>query len=205
MLLVAGSRGKTGAAHLGAVAALRSGAGLVTVATPASCLPIVASMGAEYMTVALDELRRRHASRARARDAVIGGAHDVLATGPGPRHGPGPAGASSWPLLERSAMPLVLDADALTVAASSPAALHGSPERPVVITPHPGEMARLIGAAAADVQRHRLEVARDFATAHHVYVILKGYRTLVATPEGIVYINPTGQSRAWPPAARETC
>jgi len=190
VLLAAGSRGKTGAAHLGGVAALRSGAGLVTVATPASCLPIVASMGAEYMTVALDELADGTLSRSGA-DAVIGGGHDVLATGPGIGTGPDQQ-AFVLAVLERSTMPLVLDADALTVAATSLGALRGTPERPVVITPHPGEMARLIGAAAADVQRHRLEVARDFATAHHVYVILKGHRTLIATPEGTVYINPTG-------------
>jgi NAD(P)H-hydrate epimerase len=189
-LVAAGSRGKTGAAHLGAVAALRSGAGLVTVATPSSCLPIVASMGAEYMTVALDELADGTVSRSGV-DAVLGAPHDVIATGPGIGTGPDQQ-AFVLALLERSARPLILDADALTVAAAGLAALRGTPERPVVITPHPGEMARLTGAAAADVQRRRLDVARDFATGHHVYVILKGYRTLVATPEGAVYVNPTG-------------
>jgi NAD(P)H-hydrate epimerase len=189
-LILAGSRGKTGAAHLGAVAALRSGAGLVTVAVPASCLPIVASMGAEYMTTALEERPDGTVSRAAA-DALVGGGHDVIAAGPGL----GTAAdqeALVLALLERSLAPLVLDADALTVLAASPAALRGTPDRPVVITPHPGEMARLTGMPTADVQRHRVAVARDFATGHHVYVILKGYRTLVATPEGVVYINPTG-------------
>jgi NAD(P)H-hydrate epimerase len=189
-LIAAGSRGKTGAAHLGAMAALRSGAGLVTVATPSSCLPIVASMGAEYMTIALEERPDGTASRAAA-DAVIGRGHDVIAAGPGIGTGLDQQ-AFVLALLERSTQPLVLDADALTVASANAAALRGTPERPVVLTPHPGEMARLAGLSAADVQRQRINVARDFATGHHVYVILKGYRTLVATPEGAVYINPTG-------------
>jgi len=190
VLIAAGSRGRTGAAHLGAAAALRSGAGLVTVATPSSCLPIVASLGAEYMTIALDELADGTIARSAA-DVVLGGSYDVVATGPGLGTGQDQR-AFVLALLERAAQPLVLDADALTVAASDLSSLRGTPDRPVVITPHPGEMARLTGLPAADVQRRRLAIARDFATAHHVYVILKGYRTLVATPEGVVYINPTG-------------
>jgi NAD(P)H-hydrate epimerase len=189
-LVLAGSRGKTGAAHLGAMAALRSGAGLVTVGTPASCLPVVASMGAEYMTVALDELPDGTVSRSAA-SAVMGGGYDVIAAGPGLGTGVDQE-VLVLGILERSTKPLVLDADALTVASASPGALRGTPERPVVLTPHPGEMARLAGLSVPDVQRQRLEVAREFATGHHVYVILKGYRTLIATPEGVVYINPTG-------------
>ena len=68
----------------------------------------------------------------------------------------------------------------------------GREERDVIITPHPGEMARLVGATVEDVQANRIEVATDFATTHHVYVVLKGHRTLIATPEGHVFINPTG-------------
>jgi len=190
VLAVAGSRGKTGAAHLGAEAALRSGAGLVTVATPAPCLPIVAALGAEYMTMALDECPDGTAART-AIDAILGGAHDVIAAGPGLGIGPDQQ-SLVFALLERASTPLVLDADALTVLAANAAALRGTPDRPIVITPHPGEMARLAGISVADVQRHRLGVAHDFATGHHVYVVLKGHRTLVATPEGVVYINPTG-------------
>ena len=70
--------------------------------------------------------------------------------------------------------------------------LTGREERDLIITPHPGEMARLIGASIADVQANRIEVAADFATTHRVYVVLKGHRTVIATPEGRVYINPTG-------------
>lgn len=190
VLIAAGSRGKTGAAHLGAAAALRAGAGLVTVATPASCLPIVAGLGAEYMTLALEELPDGTLARASA-DVVLAATCDVVATGPGIGTGPDQR-AFVLALLERSVKPLVLDADALTLVASDLAALRGTPDRPVIITPHPGEMARLTGLSAADVQRRRLGVARDLATAHHVYVILKGHRTLIATPEGVIYINATG-------------
>jgi NAD(P)H-hydrate epimerase len=190
VLIVAGSRGKTGAAHLAAEAALRSGAGLVTVATPATCLPIVAALGSEYMSVALDETPEGAAS-ASAVEQIMETPHDVMAVGPGLGTGPEQA-ALVRALLGRATAPLVLDADALTVLADDPSALTGSPERPVVITPHPGEMARLIGTSPADVQRRRLGVARDFATTHHVYVVLKGHRTLVATPDGTVFINPTG-------------
>ena len=95
-------------------------------------------------------------------------------------------------LLERATVPLVLDADALTVLADDPSALVGSEERDVIITPHPGEMARLIGASVEEVQANRIEVAPNFAATHHLYVVLKGHRTMVATPEGHVFINPTG-------------
>jgi NAD(P)H-hydrate epimerase len=153
-------------------------------------LPIVASLGAEYMTVALAERPDGTVAR-EAVSTVLAGEHDVIAAGPGLGTGTDQE-AFVLALLEHAAMPLVLDADALTVLAARPAALRGTPDRPVIITPHPGEMARLVGRSVPDVQRHRLATARDFATGHHVYLILKGYRTLVATPEGVVYINPTG-------------
>ncbi len=98
-------------------------------------------------------------------------------------------------LLERATVPLVLDADALTVLADDPGRLVGREERDVIITPHPGEMARLIGSSIEEVQANRIEVATDFATTHRVYVVLKGHRTIIATPEGHVFINPDRQSR----------
>lgn len=189
-LIAAGSRGKTGAAHLAAEAALRSGAGLVTVATPASCLPVLAGLGAEYMTIAVDE-SPDGAVLGSAVDSLLAAAHDVIAAGPGLGTGREQM-AFVRALIERAVAPLVLDADALTLLAAEPSLLRGTPERPIVITPHPGEMARLIGVSVQDVQRQRLGVARDFATDHHVYVVLKGHRTLVASPDGTVFINPTG-------------
>jgi NAD(P)H-hydrate epimerase len=97
-------------------------------------------------------------------------------------------------LIDRATVPLVLDADALTVLADDPGRLVGRDDREVIITPHPGEMARLIGSSIEEVQANRIEVATDFATTHGVYVVLKGHRTVIATPQGRVAINPTGNA-----------
>ncbi|MBM3777234.1 MAG: NAD(P)H-hydrate dehydratase [Acidimicrobiia bacterium] len=191
VLVVGGSRGRTGAAYLAAMGALRSGAGLVTVSTPASCLPTVAALGAEYMTEALAD--RDGEVDGRALEAVLQNRVDVVACGPGLGRGPGPA-AFVRGLLDRAESPLVLDADALSVMADDPGRLTGRDERPVILTPHPGEMARLIGCGVDEVQANRVQIALDFATTHAVYVVLKGYRTLVATPEGHVFVNPTGNA-----------
>jgi ADP-dependent NAD(P)H-hydrate dehydratase / NAD(P)H-hydrate epimerase len=187
--IVAGSIGKTGAAFLSAMGALKSGAGLVTVATPASCLPIVASMAPEYMTLPLAEADGT--VNADAIDHVLESRQDVIACGPGLGRSRG-VEQFVHGLLERSTVPLVLDADALTTLAADPGRLMGRDDRDVIITPHPGEMARLVGSTIEDVQANRLSVATEFATTHHVYVVLKGHRTLIATPEGHVFINPTG-------------
>jgi ADP-dependent NAD(P)H-hydrate dehydratase / NAD(P)H-hydrate epimerase len=192
VLVVGGSRGKTGAAHLAAMGALRAGAGLVTIATPASCLPVIAALSPEPMTEALDENGQGQVVGA-AVERISGFTYDVIACGPGLGRGDG-VGEFVRGLLERAEAPLVLDADALTVLADDPARLLGRDERDMIITPHPGEMARLIGATADEVQANRIEVACDFATTHHVYVVLKGHRTIVATPEGRVFINPTGNA-----------
>src|SRR6185503_2479647 len=95
-------------------------------------------------------------------------------------------------LLARATVPLVLDADALTVLADQPGLLMGTEERDVIITPHPDEMARLVASSNEDVQGNRIQVATDFATTHHVYVVLKGHRTVIATPQGKAFLNPTG-------------
>jgi NAD(P)H-hydrate epimerase len=188
--LVAGSMGKTGAAHLAAMGTLRSGAGLVTVATPKSCLSIVASMEPAFMTVPLpdDESGRVIADGV---EHVLGIDHDVIACGPGLGRSPNVAEFVRL-LLDRATVPLVLDADAVTMLADDPGRLTGSEERDVIITPHPGEMARLVGSTINDVQANRIEVASTFATTHRVHVVLKGHRTVIATPEGKVFINPTG-------------
>jgi NAD(P)H-hydrate epimerase len=189
VLVVGGSRGKTGAAHLAAMGALRSGAGLVTIATPASCQPVVAAMAPEYMTQALDETDRGLA--AEGVDRVLEMARDVIALGPG--LGQAPATREFITLLvDRATMPLVIDADGLNAFSDDPDRLAGREGRDVIITPHPGEMARLVGMSTAEVQANRLDVARNFASAHHLYVVLKGHRTLVATPDEKVFINPTG-------------
>jgi NAD(P)H-hydrate epimerase len=91
-------------------------------------------------------------------------------------------------------VPLLLDADALTVLEGDPASLTGSDERRLIITPHPGEMARLLGTSVEHVQSHRIETATELAAARQLYVVLKGHRTIVATPEGRAFINPTGNA-----------
>ncbi len=190
VLVVAGSRGKAGAAHLAGLAALRSGAGLVTVATAASAQPIVAAMAPEYMTEPLVETSDGRIN-ASALEQVLALDADVIACGPGLGRGPETT-AFVLGLLDRAEVPLVLDADALNAVTEDPARLTGSPERSVIITPHPGEMARLLGASVDDVQANRVELARELARTQRVFVVLKGFRTLIVTPDGTVYINPTG-------------
>ncbi|HET9372674.1 MAG TPA: NAD(P)H-hydrate dehydratase [Vicinamibacterales bacterium] len=190
LLVVAGSRGRAGAASLTAMAALRSGAGLVTVATPASSLPVVAALGAEYMTSPLDETPEGTVAPDAIESVLLFGA-DVIAVGPGLGRSPG-AAAFVQALVERAGVPLVLDADALYAFGDDPGRLTGRDGVDVIITPHPGEMARLTGLSIEEVQANRLDVARDFATTHRLTVILKGHRTIVATPDGKTFVNRTG-------------
>jgi hydroxyethylthiazole kinase-like uncharacterized protein yjeF len=190
VLIVAGSRGKTGAAVLAAQGALKSGAGLVTIASPRGVIPILASYSPEYMTEGLDETVDGTVDFTAA-EAVLNVTADVIAAGPGLGRGEGVT-TFVRELLESSELPLVLDADALNAFADEPAALVGREGRDVIITPHPGEMARLVGCTVDDVQADRVGIARDFAQSHRVYVILKGYRTIIATPDGKIFVNPTG-------------
>jgi NAD(P)H-hydrate epimerase len=190
--VIAGSRGKTGAAHLAAMGALHSGAGLVTVATPSRCLPIVAAMAPEYMTEGLPEGNGDSLSPG-AVDTALALEHDVIACGPGLGRDAAVA-LFVRALVDRATVPLVLDADALTVLADDPGMLTGREEREIIITPHPGEMARLIGSSVEEVQGNRIEVAGNFAASHRIYVVLKGHRTIIATPEGHIFINPTGNA-----------
>lgn len=190
VVVVAGSLGKTGAASLTGLAALRSGAGLVTVATPASCHGIVASLIPEYLTLALPESPPGHA-QSKALQLIANIPTDVLAIGPGLGLEPDTVRLVRQLVAQRTC-PVVLDADGLTAFADEPGRLQGDGGCDVVITPHPGEMARLVGTTSRDVQANRLEVARSFAVTHQVTVVLKGHRTLVASPDGGVVINPTG-------------
>jgi len=189
VLVVAGSPGKTGAAYLAAVGALRSGAGLVTIATPSRCQAVLAAMAPEYMTEALVETDA--GLDPDGVDRVIDMARDVIALGPGL----GDAGGTREfirRLVDRAGMPMVIDADGLNAFVDDPDRLTGREGRDVIITPHPGEMARLVGMTTDEVQASRIEIARNFAVAHHVFVVLKGHRTLIATPDEKMFINPTG-------------
>ena len=116
---------------------------------------------------------------------------DVIAAGPGLGTGRGTI-AFVHGLLDRAGVPLVLDADALNAFVREPDQLVGPEGRDVIITPHPGELARLMGVTSADVQANRVELAQNFAESHQLYVVLKGHRSVIATPEGHVFVNPTG-------------
>jgi hydroxyethylthiazole kinase-like uncharacterized protein yjeF len=190
VLVVAGSVGRTGAAHLTAMGALKSGAGLVTIATPSACQPVVAAMAPEYMTLPLQQ-DADGALDVDGLDALLDGPYDVIALGPGLGTAPGTR-AFVHAVLERASVPLVLDADALNAFVDDPERLTATEGRHVIITPHPGEFARLTGVTASEVQANRVELARSFAATHRVFVILKGHRTVIATPEEAVFINPTG-------------
>ena len=187
--IVAGSRGKTGAARLAGLGALRGGAGLVTVAAPASCLDVV-TCEPEYMTLGLPD--RDGVATGNGLAELLAEAWDVVAAGPGLGTGAG-CRAIVHALLDRpNRGPLVLDADALTACAADPDRLRGRPDAPLVITPHPGEMARLLGTTVGDVQRDRVGAAHCFASGHGARVVLKGARTVIAAPDGTVWINTTG-------------
>jgi ADP-dependent NAD(P)H-hydrate dehydratase / NAD(P)H-hydrate epimerase len=191
LLILAGSLGKTGAAVMAAKAGLRMGAGLVTVGTPQSCLPIVARSMMEIMTEALPETPQKTLS-----DAALPRILELLKGKDGLLLGPGisthPATASLvMSLLAKLKVPVVIDADGLNILAGNTSILK-TLSCPVVLTPHPGEFARLIGRSTKDVLDNRLDLAPQFAEKHGIHLILKGYRTLIATPQGRVFINPTG-------------
>ena len=190
VLVVAGSVGKTGAASLAGLAALHSGAGLVTVATPRSCQHTIACLTPDYMTQGLDETPDGCVDFA-ALEQVLELPADVIAAGPGLGGGPS-VSAFVHGLLERSGAPLILDADALNAFTEDADRLHGRDGLDVIVTPHPGEMARLSGTSIEDVQANRVDVARTFATDHRVYVVLKGHRTVIATPDGKAFVNLSG-------------
>jgi ADP-dependent NAD(P)H-hydrate dehydratase / NAD(P)H-hydrate epimerase len=159
------------------------------VATPAQCQGIVATMGPEYMTEGIEETE--HGLDPESVDRILEMARDVVAIGPGLGQQEGTKRFVKA-FVDRATMPLVIDADGLNAFTGDPDRLAGREGRDVIITPHPGEMARLVGMSADEVQASRLEIARNFAVAHHVYVVLKGHRTLIATPDGKVFINTTG-------------
>jgi NAD(P)H-hydrate epimerase len=189
ILVVAGSPGKTGAASLAAMGALRSGAGLVTVATPTPCVEVVASLGREYMTLALPS--EAGLVTAGSLQSVLAFDADVVAAGPGLGRS---AGITTFigGLVGQCRKPLVLDADALHGIARNLDVLERRRGIPTVLTPHPGEMSVLTGRSIADIQTNRIDIAREFALDHGVAVVLKGARTVIAMPNGHVSINTSG-------------
>jgi len=191
LLVVAGSPGKTGAASMTAMSAVRSGAGLVTLAVPESLNPILETQMMEAMTLPLPETSDVTLSK-RSLNILQQQMVDkkCLALGPG-------IGTSDntrelvRALLRKAAVPVVVDADGLSCIAEDTAVLKKR-SVPVVLTPHPGEMARLTGATTKAIQSDRIGSARKFAETFNVHVILKGARTVIADPDGRVSVNPTG-------------
>ena len=188
VLVIGGSKPKPGASMMAGTAALRAGAGLVTVATAASAAPAIVSDRPELMTLPVAELEDGSMGESAFRESWFEG-KTIAAIGPG-------LGTSEenrrlvGRVVREANMPLVVDADGLTALAGIVdwRAASGL----VVLTPHPGEMARLTGLTSAEVQGRRVEVARLLAAQKKVHVVLKGFRTLVASPDGGVLVNPTG-------------
>ena len=197
-LLIGGAWGKAGAPSMAALAALRAGAGLVTAAVPLSIVNTVARVAPELMIHPLDETPRdgaRGGSVSRANlnptnlDAMLKKI-TVLAIGPGLSTEP-EAAEFARGIVQRTKLPIVLDADALNAFEGRAHELNGS-GRTMVLTPHPGEMARLTGLTVKEVEADRVGLARSFATEHHLTLVLKGWRTLVAHPDGTIAVNTTG-------------
>ncbi len=195
VLVVGGSVGKSGAPGMAGLAAIRAGAGLVTAAVPAPVLPMVAAVAPELMT---HSLLATPAGRISAENlapellAELTKGMTVLAIGPGLGQSPETTKFTTG-LLSNTKIPAVIDADALNILAAKPVLLSKLAKgRTLVLTPHPGEMARLAGTTTTEVQANRLEMARGFARRVGVTLVLKGARTIVAHPDGRVAVNTSG-------------
>ncbi|HJU92259.1 MAG TPA: NAD(P)H-hydrate dehydratase [Pyrinomonadaceae bacterium] len=195
VLVAAGSRGYSGAAALTGNAAMRAGAGLVTIATPASAQSSVAASAIpEVMTTALAETDRGAVSDEAVEHFLnLSSRATVIAVGPGLTSDDERTRRFVRAIVEQRTKPCVIDADGLNSLAPWPEELTGSAEHPLVLTPHPGEMLRLIGADKAALAG-RVAAARDFATAHKLILVLKGSRSILAAPDGRVFVNATGNA-----------
>jgi len=191
LLVIAGSLGYTGAALLCSRAALLSGSGLVTLGIPKSLYPIVARKYPELMILPLPETKAKSFSlKSLATILKKCGAVNALAVGPGISQHPETIRLVHR-LIPKLKRPAVIDADGLNAVAKSPIVLKKA-RISLVVTPHPGEMGRLIGKTAFAVQKNRKGVAKRFALHYNVTTVLKGYRTIVVSPTGKLYINRTG-------------
>ena len=191
VLVVSGSVGKTGAAAMTAMSAMRAGAGLVTLAIPESLNPVVETQVLEAMTYPLPETENGiigESSFNKIMDLLSG--KKCLAIGPGL----GEAAETKklvHRIIKESPVTIVLDADGLNNIAGSTEILKKA-KAPLILTPHPGEMARLMDSTAGSIQKDRINCAREFAQEFNVHVVLKGARTIIAHPKGNIFINPTG-------------
>ncbi len=199
VLVIGGSVGKSGAPAMTSMAALRAGAGLVTAAVPSSIVSLVSSFAPELMTCPMEasptgEMASKGVT-AQQFEKLIGG-KTVIAVGPGLGEGPGTE-ILLEAVLSDTKLPLVIDADGLNTLAANPFLMEKMTEvakagRTVVLTPHPGEMARLTGKSVAEIQANRLDAARTFVAETGVTLVLKGSRTLIAHSDGRVAVNTSG-------------
>lgn len=195
VLVVGGARGKSGAAAMAGQAALQSGSGLVTVAGPESVLPIIAGHMVEVMTEPLPETSEGTLSRVGLENGdleTLVKEKSIVAVGPGiSRHLETSEMIRNF--LPRVAVPIILDADGLNAFQGCAHKLMET-EAKVVVTPHHGEMARLNGKDVDYIVKNRLQVANQFAHEYNVYVVLKGFRSIIACPDGTTFVNSTGNA-----------
>jgi len=189
LLLVAGSTGRGGAVAMAARSAVVTGSGLVTMAVPEPVGPVVDAACLEAMTHPMETDADGGVAGPDGLDGLMARMTSV-ATGPGMGTGPGAAATLSW-LLDNWDGPLLLDADAINLLAGTPERLTGR-DIPAVLTPHPGELARLLGSSTEDVVSDRLGAARDAAGKTGAIVVAKGFGTIIAEPDGQAWVNPTG-------------
>ncbi|MCK8601092.1 NAD(P)H-hydrate dehydratase [Desulfoferrobacter suflitae] len=189
--VLSGSRGKTGAATLICEGAAHVGAGLVTLFIPASLNPIVEVKLTEMMTLPIPETEEQSPDQAALPEILtFMQQKQVLAVGPGISLHPGTRTLVAG-LLPQAPCPMVLDADALTILADRLELLRAT-SQPLILTPHPGEMARLIRCSASEVQQNRLAIAAEFSRQWGVTLVLKGHRSIIAAPDGRLAVNGTG-------------
>jgi NAD(P)H-hydrate epimerase len=193
LLVLAGSPGKTGAAAMASQAALRAGAGLITLGIPSSLNAVMEAKLTEVMTEPLPESTAGSMSMEswpKIQGLLEG--KKAVALGPGISTNPETKDLIHRIIISSSA-PLVIDADGITALAEDCALLKKA-TAPMILTPHPGEMARLLEASVQEVQDDRIGVAQGFAVKHGIYLVLKGAQTVIAEPDGDLYINSTGNS-----------
>ena len=194
VLLVAGSTGKSGAAALGGLSALRAGAGLVTIATPVTAQNPLAAAHAEYMTERLEATADGTIAMNNLENGVltrIVAGKTVLAVGPGLGTHPETQSFITG-LTTASALPVILDADGLNAFSGHAELLKRRKTEFLAITPHPGEMSRLVGRDTSVVQENRIGIALESARNWNAHVILKGFHSIIASPDGQVFVNTSG-------------
>lgn len=194
VFVLAGSRGKTGAAALACLGALRAGAGLVTLGLPESLNSIMEVKLTEAMTEPLPEGEPGHLGLP-ALEAILASlkGKKALALGPGLSTTEGTRDLVRALIKQSPDIPMVIDADGLNILSESPELFLGLSGR-TIVTPHPGEMARLSGYPIREIQAQRIQAARTFSRKFGLITVLKGARTIIADPEGPVYMNPIAHS-----------